>query len=305
MTPLFGETVECWEDWGRVFQSIPAFSGLIREILRREGLPFSSLEGLTPGTNAVFRSGGLVVKVFFPRESGLDPVPDFEAEAAVCAWLTRHSIPTPRLLAGGFLEDRYRFYYLVTEYFPGKEAGGWLRGASREEKRAFARKLRGVLQRLNRPAEGLLPPVDLLGRAAGNPRLRRLPAGLVGELRARVQGLDLSQRVLVHGDLTGENLLVDGQGDPVVIDCADACLAPAWYEYGPIAFELFQCDPVLLSAFAGEDRIAFAERVLDSVSLHAFGADLLEEAARREGIPVFSDLGQVRRFLLERLSFPD
>ena len=56
-----------------MYQSIPAFAPLIQEIFRREDLPFSPLSPLTPGTNAVFRSGELVVKVFFPKESGLDP----------------------------------------------------------------------------------------------------------------------------------------------------------------------------------------------------------------------------------------
>lgn len=37
---LFTETVENWKDWGRVFQSIPAFTPLAQEICRREGLPW-------------------------------------------------------------------------------------------------------------------------------------------------------------------------------------------------------------------------------------------------------------------------
>ena len=38
---LFSETIQNWDDWGRVFQSIPAFTPLVREIFRREGLPFA------------------------------------------------------------------------------------------------------------------------------------------------------------------------------------------------------------------------------------------------------------------------
>ena len=52
---LFSETIQNWDDWGRVFQSIPAFTPLVREIFRREGLPFAPLQNLTPGTNGVFR----------------------------------------------------------------------------------------------------------------------------------------------------------------------------------------------------------------------------------------------------------
>lgn len=301
MERFFHETIENWEDWGRTYQSIPAFEGLVREIYRREDLSFAPLQNLTPGTNAVFRVGNTVAKVFFPRESGLDPFPDFRSEAAVCGRLLECSIPTPRLLARGFLEDKYRFYYLVTEYFQGNEAGDWLKTASPEQKTAFVRQLKEILRKLNCPAEGLIPPIDLRKRAVENPRLSELPASLAEDLRKRALALDLSQRVLVHGDLTGENLLVDFQGNLTVIDCADACLAPAWYEWGPIAVELFRCDPLLLREFAGEGREDFVERVLDAVSIHDFGASLLLEAARRESIPVFSSLAEVKRFFLQRM----
>ena len=119
---LFSETIQNWDDWGRVFQSIPAFTPLVREIFRREGLPFAPLQNLTPGTNGVFRCGDLVVKVFFPRESGLDPEPDFRNEAAVCGHLTKLGVPVPKLLAQGLVRDKYDFYYLVTQFCPGREA---------------------------------------------------------------------------------------------------------------------------------------------------------------------------------------
>ena len=298
---LFHEKIANWEDWGKVFQSIPAFSALAEEIYRREKLPFSPLQNLTPGTNAVFRSGNTVLKLFFPKESGLDPTPDFQNESAVCGHLTGQGLSTPRLLAQGLIKDTYTFFYLITEYIEGQEAGDFLAAASPAEKRQFVRELKEILRTLNRPAEGIIPPIDLLRRAQENPRLSRLPPALAEEMRQRVQALDLSNRVLVHGDLTGENLLVTSEGKAVVIDCADACLAPAWYELGPIVFELFRCDSFLLREFAAEED-GFAERVLNSVCLHDFGADLLRTAAEREKIPCFSTLSEVNRFLTEKLS---
>ncbi len=301
MEQFFHETIQNWEDWGRVFQSIPAFSPLVREICRREGLPFEEPDPLTPGTNAVFRVGPMVAKVFFPRESGLDPLPDFQNEAAVCGRLTEEGIPSPRLLAKGYMDDKYRFYYLFTEYFPGREAGDWLSCASPVQKSAFVRKLKELLRKLHKPADGLLPPVDLKKRAMENPRLQKLPPELWEDLRSRAERLELSEKVLVHGDLTGENILIGETEEPVIIDCADACLAPAWYELGPIVFELFRCDPVLLREFAGEDKNGFLERTLDAVSIHDFGADLLREAARQEGIPLFQNLEAVKAFLQEKM----
>ncbi len=298
---FFHETVENWSDWGRVFQSIPAFEDLVREICRRENLPFSPMRNLTPGTNGVFRVGNAVAKIFFPKESGLDPLPDFQNEAAVCGWLTKQGVPTPRLLAKGSIQDKYEFHYLFTEYSPGLEAGNWLSTAPPLEQRRFVRRLRKLLSQLNRPVGNLIPEIDLLERAVSNPRLDGLPSTLRESMKRRAQSADLSHKVLVHGDLTGENLLVDREGGLTVIDCADACLAPAWYELGPIVFELFQCSPLLLREFAGKERDRFLEEVLDAVSLHDFGADLLREAAKRAGIPIFRDLDSVRNFLQNRM----
>ena len=73
----FSETVESWQDWGRIYQSIPTFEPLVKEIFRREGLPWEPLSPLTPGTNGVFRCGNLVVKVFYPKEAGENPALDF------------------------------------------------------------------------------------------------------------------------------------------------------------------------------------------------------------------------------------
>ena len=297
---FFHEKISDWEDWGRVYQSIPAFSPLAEEIYRREHLPFSPLQHLTPGTNAVFRAGETVVKIFFPKESGLDPLPDFQNEAAVCGYLTKQGISTPRLLAQGKIEDAYTFFYLITEYAAGQEAGDFLSAASPEQKRQFVRELKQILAALNRPAEGVIPPIDLLKRALENPRLSRIPKALAEEMGHRARQLDLSRRVLVHGDLTGENLLVTPREKLIVIDCADACLAPQWYELGPIVFELFRCDSLLLREFAAGEK-DFVEQVLDSVCLHDFGADLLRTAAEREGIPCFSDLAEVKYYVNKKL----
>ncbi len=301
MELFFHESIKNWEDWGRVFQSVSAFSPLVEEIYRREGLPFEPLENLTPGTNAVFRVGNTVAKVFFPAESGLDPLPDFRNEAAVCGRLTELGLSTPRLLASGCVEDRYRFYYILTEFCPYAEAGEWLDKAAPQEKEQLARTLRELLTRLNRPAEGLIPPVDLLERTRKNPRWKQAPAILAADFLRRAETLDLSKKVLVHGDLTRENILVTPEGKPVIIDCADACLAPARYELPPLVFELFRCDPAPLRVFAGSDVHGFAERVLDGLSFHDFGADILLQAAERHKMPMFQRLDQVRDFILERL----
>lgn len=298
---LFTETVENWKDWGRVFQSIPAFTGLAQEVCRREGLPWVGLSPLTPGTNGVFRCGDAVLKIFFPKESGLDPAPDFHRELAVSQWAAKAGVSTPAVLGQGMVSDKYDFYYLVTQYCPGEEAGPWLEEAAPAQRAEFVKRLRQMLETLNRPAPGIFPQEDLKAQARTNKRLEKLTPSLREEVLHRLEGIELGEIVLTHGDLTGENLLVKEDGSLVVIDWADAHLAPAWYELGPIAFELFQGRGELLRLFAGEGREAFIERLLDCCCLHDFGADFLWNFWRREGVGPFQSLEEARELLVKKM----
>lgn len=298
---LFTETVENWKDWGRVFQSIPAFTPLAQEICRREGLPFAGLSPLTPGTNGVFRCGDAVLKIFFPKESGLDPALDFHRERTVSQWAAEWGVSTPAVLGQGMVSDKYDFYYLITQYCPGEEAGPWLEEATPAQRAEFVKRLRQMLETLNRPAPGIFPWEDLKAQARTNKRLEKLTPSLREEALHRLEGIELGEIVLTHGDLTGENLLVKEDGSLVVIDWADARLAPAWYELGPIAFELFQGRGELLRLFAGEGREAFIERLLDCCCLHDFGADFLWNFWQREGVAEFRSLREVRELLEEKL----
>ena len=71
--PVFAPVLDGWASWGRVFQSIESFTPLARRIFAAHGLPMCPLSPLTPGTHAVFRAGGYVVKIMAPAETGLPP----------------------------------------------------------------------------------------------------------------------------------------------------------------------------------------------------------------------------------------
>ena len=70
---LFPARICGWKSWGQVYQSIDAFRPIIREIFRRHSLAYEEPKHLTPGTNAVFRVGKQIVKIYAPAESGLVP----------------------------------------------------------------------------------------------------------------------------------------------------------------------------------------------------------------------------------------
>ena len=61
---LFTAQINNWSEWGKLFQDVDTWHPLIQNIFQKEKLPFVPIEKLTPGTNAVFKVGELVIKIF-------------------------------------------------------------------------------------------------------------------------------------------------------------------------------------------------------------------------------------------------
>lgn len=300
---LFHREIRNWADWGKVYRDIPAFLPLAREIFAREGLPpIRETAPLTPGTNAVFRTDGLVAKIFAPAESGLDSAADFETERAAIRRAERLGLNAPKLRAAGYFEDRYRFYYLIMEWIPGMEAGRWLKTADRAQKERFCGWLREMLALWNTPFPESGFRRDVAAASLRSPRWRALSPAAEEERRALLPQLSRLPEVCVHGDLTAENLLVCPDGRPVVIDFADTVLAPACYELPPICLSLFDCDPGLAREFwRGTEPLADA--LFAGLLLHDFGADFIREICGRFlGLDAASlpGLAPVREFLERR-----
>lgn len=297
---LFQRIIRDWKSWGEVFCDLPSFEPLCREILKREGLAEDAdLTGLTPGTNAVFRAGGLVLKIYVPAESGMDSQRDYETEKAVSERLAGLDIRTPRLVCAGEIRDAYLFRYLIMEYMPGEEAGRVFARWQSKQRQAFAEELAGVLRRLHQPF-AQLPAINCLQRAGGNPRLQQLPQPMrrsfcrrLERIRPFYAGVD---PVLVHGDLTGENVLIRPDGSFGLIDFADARTAPDVYEWPPLVFELLRCDPAAVGVLAGGRIAGFVRELLDGLVMHDFGPDLVMTWQERCG-KQFRDLEELEKSL--------
>jgi hypothetical protein len=96
MAFLFRKEINDWPSWATVFQSIDEFRPLIRAIFEREMLEgVDRVSELTPGTNAVFRVGEYVIKIFAPEESGVNSDADYEAELQSMRRAQQQGIRTP------------------------------------------------------------------------------------------------------------------------------------------------------------------------------------------------------------------
>lgn len=297
----FTHTICDWPSWGAVFQSIEAFTPLIQAIYAREGLSFAPLQRLTPGTNAVFAVGDTIAKVYAPRASGQDMTADYHAERFGLKRAGELGIPAPRLLAAGRIQDAYDFNYLVLSRESGQAWGDVRDGWDPAERMRRARQVRAVTDRLDAPAAPFRDS-DALMRALACPRWAPYAPAFQEERQAYLRQRGLPNPIYVHGDLTCENLLVRPDG-LVVLDFADACLAPRAYEWAVLACDLFHFQPDLLRGYFGPRPQEVAEDLLYGLLLHDFGSGLIADAVGQPAaFPTLSHLRAKLQALLTRAS---
>ncbi|MGW0516452.1 phosphotransferase family protein [Crossiella sp. NPDC003009] len=208
---------------------------------------------------------GLVVKLFTPFWHGPDSI---EAERAAYRLLAADpALPVPELLADGELAAGWS--YLVCRRLPGLPlttlSHRWQFSAA--ERTRFAEHVGAVLCRLHQlalPSSGRLAASSstmtglLHRRLAEAPRERRaavpLRRSLLDELTEWQATFVGSWRppepVLVHGDLSGEHLLVSAGRLTGLIDFGEAQTGDRRYDVVSLHLGAFEGDVRMLRAFA-------------------------------------------------------
>lgn len=272
---FFSHHIKGWESWGKVYQNKEAWEPLIRHIFQKEALPYTPPEHVTPGTNAVFRVGGYVAKIYAPKESGIDSTADFETETFAARHVGKLGIPVPECAACGIVEDKYRFSYMIMKYIPGTEFTKAASGFTEKEKISFGVKLRAITDKMDIPCEPF-NGIDVIQDKGRYRRWDTYSEIFRAERLAYLKSADFGEKVFVHGDLCGDNILVTDAGEIYIIDFADAVLAPAIYEQALVASELFQFDKDFLRGYFGEyDSRELTELCFQGLLIHDFGGDIV------------------------------
>lgn len=290
---LFTEPIDGWASWARVYQFIPAFTPLVQHIFQREQLPFAPLTPLPPGTHGVFRSGPYVIKLFCPAESGLDSSADYRVELYGCQRAMALGVPTCKVVAHGVVDTTYVFRYIIMRYVESTPGGAYLKACTgKEQRESFVRQLWQAMETLHRPSlpvgggQGQWEGPTVQEIALQNDKWREtfrpsFLAQVEAEARHLLSTLSASDLTYVHGDLTGENTLVDAEGTLYLIDFADAMMAPDYYEYASIVVELFDLNPELTRCFMGTmSAEVFSTALYRAIVLHDFGADFVSKICR-------------------------
>jgi serine/threonine protein kinase len=274
---LFAHDICDWSSWGKVFQSIDAWQPLILYIFQKENIPCEQIENLTPGTNAVFKVDEYVVKIFAPKESGMEVGTDYCVELFGLERANRLGISAPKLVGGSTVDDKYQFRYMIMEFVHGNALGKIENGLSYNEKLTVGRNLREITDKLNTPCEPF-HSIDVLTQAIHNDGWAHFPASFIKERLAFLADyhIDENEKVYCHGDLNPDNIFVDDKLELCIIDFADAMLAPENYEQALIACELFCFEKPYMLGYFGEYKPEYiTELCMNGLLIHDSGSDTL------------------------------
>ena len=275
MKYLFQKTIHNFSSWEQVFQSIEAWESLINFILKKEKLPVSKIENLEPGSNAVFKSGGYVVKIFAPKESELDGCGDYQSELFALSFAQSLGVSVPKLIANGEIEDKYNFRYMIMEYIEGISFEEASAKFTVEDKFAFAKKMRKITDLLNKPREPF-NGIDVIHDESRYKRWDKFSQRFKKERVEYVRSHDFGANVFVHGDLCSDNVLLDNNGSIFIIDFADSVAAPQVYERAHLAGELFKFEKPYLHGYFGEYQTdELTDLCFDGLLIHDFGGDIV------------------------------
>ena len=281
MTSLFQHDIHDWASWGGVFQSIDAWQPLIRYIYKKERLEFSEIENLTPGTNAVFKVGKTVIKIFAPTESGFDCTEDIQTETFAIRHAKVLGVSVPECISLGCIEDKYTFSYMIMEWIDGREFTEIAALMPRDDKIHFGRKLRDITDRMNTPCSSF-NGIDVIHDRGRYRRWDSYPEAFRSERIPYIKSYDYGEKIFVHGDLCSDNILVAGDGTLYIIDFADAVTAPVQYEQALVASELFRFDPAFLKGYFGRYDVDWlTDLCFHGLLIHDYGGDILKQYAAK------------------------
>ena len=297
---IFNTEIDGWDKWCKIFQSIEVWESLVNYILEINNLPVSQIENLHPGSNAVFKSGNCVVKIFAPEELGFYGETNYETEKFALDFAYSHGVTVPELVACGKVNDKYDFPYMVMDYIDGVHFDKFSVNFTGDEKYAFAKRLREITDLMNKPCEQF-NRIDAIHDPERHKRWENYSERFRTERLEYLKSHDFGEKVFVHGDLCEDNFLIDKNGGIYIIDFADAVSAPICYEHAHLTGCIFNYDKSYLRGYFGDyNADELTDICFDGLLIHDFGGEFItwDNTAKIEDISCLADF---REWLYNRI----
>ena len=277
MKYLFNKEILNIISWEHIFRSIEAWESLINFILVKEKLPVSKIENLKPGTNAVFRSGKYVVKIYAPEESGINYSTDYKSEIFAINYALSSGISVPKIITYGEIDDKYFFQYIIMEYINGLDFNEYSVNFNDKEKTKLGARIREITDLFNKQCENF-NGIDVIHDRNRHKRWDRYSENFKTERLEYLKSHAFGEKVFVHGDLCYDNLIIDKKDNIHIIDFADSVLAPINYEHGHLAAVLFGFDESYLRGYFGKyNADDIVDLCFNGLIIHDFGGDIVSE----------------------------
>ena len=272
---LFSQTIKDVESWVDVYQSTEAFGPLVKEIFSKHGLICTGIKNLMPGSNAVFLADEFIIKIFAPIEAGFSTGKGFFIEKAALKH-ANGTIPSPKLLYSGTIDDKYSFQYIIMDFIGGQEFIEKRKGYTNDEKRSFASIIKVMTNAINVPVTDIDIPAVTRNDCIENQRWSHFPKSFCEDRISIINKMSFDDCVYVHGDIKAANIIINEDGIVYMIDYADSHIAPAAYEWPFIVFGLFGCDREMMETYFGDYKNeAFYMCLTRHLLMHKFGAFIL------------------------------
>ena len=288
---VFKTEIDGWDTWCKIFHSIEVWEPLINFILEKNNLPVSKIENLHPGSNAVFKSGGYVVKIFAPEELGFYGETNYQTEKFSLDFAYSHGVTVPKLIACGEINDKYDFPYMIMDYIDGLSFEKASENFTDGEKFEFGKRLREITDKLNRPCEDF-NGIDVIHDKDRHKRWENYSERFKTERLEYLKNHDFGGKVFVHGDLCEDNFIIDNKGNIYIIDFADAVLAPVCYEHAHLIGCIFNYDKSYLHGYFGDyNADELTDTCFDGLLIHDFGGEFItwDNTAKIEDISCLAD----------------
>lgn len=295
MKYLFNHSLENYQDWVNIYQSIEAFKPLIKHIYQTSQL---TINHLTPGTNAVFKVNDTVLKIFAPTSTHINHNDDFKTEINNIKRAKSYGILTPSIIKQGIVVDRYHFEYIIFNYIEGLDACVYLNTYPKSRK-MFVEEFCKIYTQMQFPCQ---EKCQLIIKTMHNHRLNQLSPTLKQEMIDYVHTLNFNQCYYLHGDLNGQNIRVNDH-QIYILDFADTIVAPIYYDYPVIIFDLlFNYKDLIHDFIQFIDTPNFTQQLFDGLCIHEYGADFIKlfyESITHKDIQNLTSLQELKQLLTD------